>query len=321
MSTKAGGVLFRMGYYFYSNTRLGYYYHKRNIEKAKALFSNGHSITTPHVCNGLQIVPIALIEDNYSYLIVDDESKTAVVVDPSDASVVQAVIETEGVNLKAILTTHKHWDHSGGNSELKSKYPDLLVYGSNVDNVPALTNNLNDGEQFTVGCLKFTARFTPGHTIGHTIYILDASRYQSPGHVFTGDLLFMAGTGRMFESSAMEMLQSLDKVCELADDTFIWPGHEYAKSNLTFVQHIEPSNDKVKKKLDWVIEQRKERKMTIPSTLKEEMEYNPFLRTHTESILEIVGLKIDDECKDKEAIRAKALEELRTRKDKYSYKL
>ncbi|XP_033126928.1 probable hydrolase PNKD [Anneissia japonica] len=109
MSTQAGGALFKVGYFFYSKTRLGYYYHKRNIEKAKSLFTDGHSVTKPHEYNGLRIVPIALIEDNYSYLVIDQESKIAAAVDPSDATAVQAVIDSEGVELKAILTTHKHW--------------------------------------------------------------------------------------------------------------------------------------------------------------------------------------------------------------------
>ncbi|XP_033126903.1 probable hydrolase PNKD [Anneissia japonica] len=219
-----------------------------------------------------------------------------------------------------VLEIYPKKDHSGGNSELKSKINDLLVYGSSVDGVPGLTNNLVDGDKFSVGSLQFTARFTPGHTVGHAVYVLDGNPYQCPGHVFTGDLLFVAGSGRMFECSASTMLRSLDIVSQLSDDTLMWPGHEYAQNNLTFVQHIEPDNEKVKEKLDWVNEQRKERKMTIPSTLKEEKEYNPFLRTHSPSILEIVGLKIDEDD-DKDAIRAKVLQELRIRKDKYSYKL
>lgn len=303
----------------YTRTRLGQLHHLRNLHKAREKFPDGHSIVTPHNFSGLRICPVALLEDNYSYVIIDTTDKVAVVIDPSDAEAVQHCLQNENVRLLAILTTHKHWDHSGGNSKLKSTYRSIPVYGSSVDSVPGLTNPVVHGEKLHVGNFTFTARFTPGHTIGHTVYLLDGSPFSAPDCLFSGDLLFLSGAGRMFEGSPLEMLRSLDSICELRDDIMIWPGHEYAKDNLSFAVSVEPENEALQNKLHWVDEKRKNRMMTSPSTLGEEKTYNPFLRTAYGHIQR--ALEVESSTDDTEKTRADTLLALRTRKDKFSYKL
>ncbi|CAJ0949653.1 unnamed protein product [Ranitomeya imitator] len=165
-------------------------------------------------------------------------------------------LDREGAILEAILCTHKHWDHSGGNKALKKLYKSCRVYGNSCDDIPELTHPLSDRDQLAVGRLQFQAFFTPGHTVGHMIYVLDGKSGDGPDCLFSGDLLFLAGCGRMFEGSAGTMLASLDTVASLNDNTLLWPGHEYAADNLMFAAAVEPDNTLRDKKIQWVVQQR-----------------------------------------------------------------
>ncbi|XP_063964302.1 probable hydrolase PNKD isoform X3 [Lytechinus pictus] len=283
--------LFICRYTVYAKTRVGNYLNRRDLTKNRLQFPDGHSLVEQTEINGVIILPIPYLKDNYAYLIIDKRSNVAVVIDPGDAEAVQKVIEEQNVQLTAILTTHKHWDHSGGNRKLKSSYSNLSVYGGERDGVPGATHKLKDGECIQFGDLKFTALFTPGHTVG-----------------------------RMFEGAPSIMLSSLDKICSLSDNILIWPGHEYALDNLQFAHNFDAENEDVTRKLHWVEERRKERKITSPSTLGEEKTYNPFLRTSEDSILQ----KVDpghQTTSDRQALRVKALAFLRKSKDSFSYKL
>ncbi|KAG9463661.1 hypothetical protein GDO78_021342 [Eleutherodactylus coqui] len=223
-------------------------------------------------------------------------------------------LDGEGAVLEAILCTHKHWDHSGGNKALKKLYRSCRVYGNACDDIPELTHPLSDREQLAVGRLQFQAFFTPGHTVGHMIYVLDGKSGDGPDCLFSGDLLFLAGCGRMFEGSADTMLASLDKVASLSDNTLLWPGHEYAADNLMFAAVVEPDNGVRDKKYQWVFQQRQDKKCTCPSTLGEEKEYNPFLRTHCRDLHLALDLQRGAE-EEWSHFRSRVLEEVRRRKD------
>lgn len=320
MATKPGGFLFKIGYNLYSKTRIGQYYYQRELTKARQKFENGHSVTKAAVFEGLTIHPISMSDDNYAYLVKEHESGTTVLVDPADPIAVQPVLDEYNATPSAVLTTHKHWDHSGGNSEWRKRYEGLLVYGGAMDSVPGVTNPVADGDSISAGPLTFQVKFTPGHTIGHVVYILDAEKYGAPTCLFSGDHLFISGCGRMFEGPPSTMLKSLDSLLSLPDNTLVWPGHEYALDNLQFAESVEPENEQILSKLQTVTEMRKTRQCTCPSTLGEEKQYNPFLRTN--ELLSVLGLEAESEdsvAKDK--IRAKALALLRERKDKFKYKL
>ncbi|XP_071491249.1 probable hydrolase PNKD [Diadema antillarum] len=317
---KQGSPLFTLGYNVYTKTRLGNYLNGRDLSKTRLEFPDGHSVVDTEEYAGFTITPIPYLKDNYAYLVEDTVTQVAVVIDPGDADAVQTVVARQGVPLSAIFTTHRHWDHSGGNKKLKSIHPDLAIYGNAEDRVPGSTHKIGDGESVQIGNLKFTALFTPGHTVGHTVYLLTCAQQGSPGCLFTGDLLFLAGNGRMFEGPPSQMLSSLDKVCELPDDTAIYPGHEYALDDLEFALHIDPENEAVKRKLNWVKGRRKDTKITSPSSLGEEKSYNPFLRTSQENILRLADPEYQT-ATDRQALRAKALLFLRKSKDNFRYKL
>ncbi|XP_043930746.1 probable hydrolase PNKD isoform X2 [Protopterus annectens] len=304
--------LFRVA--LYTKTRLGYLFHKRQLKKARDRHPTGHSFTQPSIFNDIKIVPVPILSDNYSYLIIDTHANIAIVVDPSDPQLVQACLEQEGAELEAILCTHKHWDHSGGNKALKKLHKSCKVYGNSFDNIPGLTHPLSDKDQIEIGQLKLQAFFTPGHTVGHMVYLLDGKSFGGPPCLFSGDLLFLSGCGRIFEGNPLTMLSSLDTVMALDDDTLLWPGHEYAEENLLFATTIEPQNAARETKLQQVLEQRQQKLCTCPSTIGEEKEYNPFLRTHTSELQDSLGLqRASDE--DATHFRAKVLEEVRRCKD------
>ncbi|XP_072817744.1 ciliogenesis-associated TTC17-interacting protein isoform X2 [Vicugna pacos] len=307
-------LLFRIGYSLYTRTWLGYLFYRQQLRRARNRYPKGHSRTQPRLFNGVKVLPIPVLSDNYSYLIIDTQARLAVAVDPSDPQAVQASIEKEGVTLVAILCTHKHWDHSGGNRDLSRRHQDCRVYGSPQDGIPYLTHPLCHQDVVSVGRLQIQALATPGHTQGHLVYLLDGEPYEGPSCLFSGDLLFLSGCGRTFEGTAETMLSSLDTVLGLGDDTLLWPGHEYAEENLGFAGVVEPENLARERKMQWVQRQRMERKSTCPSTLGEERAYNPFLRTHCLVLQEALGPS-PGPTGDNGYSRAQLLEKLRQLKD------
>uniref|UniRef100_A0A3Q4ARZ3 Metallo-beta-lactamase domain-containing protein n=1 Tax=Mola mola TaxID=94237 RepID=A0A3Q4ARZ3_MOLML len=301
-------------YTLYTRTWLGYMYYKRQLRKARERYPVGHSTAKPMEFNGIKIIPISVLSDNYSYLVIDTASGVAVVVDPADPQTVQVNASAEeGVMLEAILCTHKHWDHSGGNKGLKRLHGSCRVYGSVDDNIPGLTHPLSHKDSVTFGRMHFKALFTPGHTVGHIIYLLDGGATGTPSSLFSGDLVFLSGCGRMFEGNATSMLSSLDTVASLSDDTLLWPGHEYAEDNLLFAAEVEPRNAARETKYQWVLQQRCQK---LPSTIGEERQYNPFLRSHSAELHLALGLQ-QSQDEDWTQFRARVLEELRKRKDLY----
>jgi len=224
----------------------------------------------------MDVVPIPLLADNYGYLLIDPGSRRAAIVDCSEAGPVAAEVARRGLKLDAVLSTHHHFDHVGGNDELARKNPGIRVLGSRVDvqRVPALTESVDDGEEFEVLGVRSRAIFIPAHTSGHVAYYFAS---EGPS-VFSGDTLFAAGCGRLFEGSAAQMMDSLGKLAALPDDTQVWCGHEYTEKNLRFAHELEPNNRDIADKLERVEKQRAAGLPTVPSTIGEEKRTNPFLR-------------------------------------------
>lgn len=226
----------------------------------------------------MRILQIPLLRDNYAYLIVCETTNEAAVVDPSEAEPVIRQVEKEKVVLKAILNTHHHRDHTGGNPGLL-EHGSLRVYGHNVDKgrIPGLTDPLDEGNEIVIGGLRAKVLFIPGHTKGHVAYLFE-------NKLFCGDTLFTAGCGRLFEGTAEQMHNSLSRLQKLPADTLVYCGHEYTEKNLQFALTVEPNNREVTEKLRRVRSLREKGTSTVPSTMEEERETNPFLRWDSREI-------------------------------------
>jgi hydroxyacylglutathione hydrolase len=233
----------------------------------------------------LSVTPVACLTDNYAYLIVGDDPTLALVVDPSEAAPVEAALASGGLLLAGILLTHHHFDHIGGVGELAAARPGLPVYGFSKDaaRLPGLTHGLRDGDELSLLGLRITALHVPGHTTGALAY--SVSSLDGTAAVFTGDTLFAAGCGRMFEGTKEGMRRSLVEVLgALPDDTAVYCGHEYTEANLRFAATVEPDNADVLAAQATARAQRSRGAPTVPSSIAHERRTNPFLRDHVPAV-------------------------------------
>lgn len=226
----------------------------------------------------MKIHQIPMLRDNYAYLLVCEKSKAAAIIDPSEAEPALNRIEQEGVRLEGILNTHHHRDHTGGNEGILTRH-ETEVYGhkSDTGRIHGLTRGVDEGDEIQIGELKGKVLFIPGHTTGHVAYLFE-------NNLFCGDTLFTAGCGRLFEGTPEQMHASLKKLMTLADNTKIYCGHEYTESNLRFAMSVEPKNPKLASRFERVQGLRSRGASTVPSTLEEEKQTNPFLRWDSKEI-------------------------------------
>ena len=238
----------------------------------------------------VQIIPC--LNDNYSYLIHEKETNTVSIVDPAEYETCDKVIQ-KYKKLDFILNTHHHADHVDGNLELKKKYNSkVLGFELDKDRIPGIDVLLKENQKYKIGNLKFKIIFLPGHTRGHVAFFFNKEKV-----VFTGDTLFSLGCGRVFEGSHKEMFHSLKKIKDLPQDTKIYCGHEYTKSNLNFCLTYDVNNILLNKKVNEVEKKLKNRLPTIPTTIGEELKTNIFLRCNDPSIKQALNLKESSEDK------------------------
>jgi hydroxyacylglutathione hydrolase len=223
----------------------------------------------------MRIVPVACLKDNYAYLVITGAGDAAIV-DASEAAPVRDALKREGATARAIWTTHHHWDHVGGNEELAKELGlEVVAHVSDKERVPAMTRGVDTGDTVRVGDVEARCVHIPGHTLGAVAYYVDHGGTRA---VFTGDMLFCAGCGRIFEGTPAMMHESLQRVLALPGDTRVHCGHEYTESNLRFAAHLEPHNEDVKRAQARAADLRGKGQPTIGTTLDEERLVNPFLR-------------------------------------------
>ena len=233
----------------------------------------------------LDIIPC--LKDNYSYLIKDEQTNIVIIIDPSEFDPCNKIIDQKYKKLDFIMNTHHHFDHVGGNEELKKKYGSkILGFEKDKKRIPSIDVLLKDGQEFKIGSLSFKTIFIPGHTLGHIAFYLKNEKI-----VFTGDTLFSLGCGRVFEGTYAQMFESLNEFKKLPEDTKIYCGHEYTKSNLNFCLKFNPNNKYLKDKKKIINKMIEEKKPTIPSTIRDEIQTNVFLRCDDQDIKNTLNLK------------------------------
>ena len=234
----------------------------------------------------IEIIPC--LQDNYSYLIIDETNNNACVVDPSEASPIIKFLEKENINLKYILNTHHHFDHVGGNQELKKKYNSIVVgYKDDEKRIPDIDVLVDENQIWKAHNFEAKIIYIPGHTTGHISFYFFNEKL-----IFTGDTLFSLGCGKIFEGTYEQMFTSLNKLKNLPSDTMIYCGHEYTLQNSKFCIKHDPENLNLQNKIKLIKEKIDNNKPTIPTNLGDELECNIFLRAkNVESFAKLRDLK------------------------------
>jgi len=219
----------------------------------------------------IEIIPC--LQDNYSYLVIDEKNNIACVIDPSEADPIIKYLEKHKIKLKFILNTHHHYDHVGGNHKLKERYgANVIGYKEDKDRIPGIDMVVNDQEIWIHKNFEAKIIHIPGHTLGHICFY-----FYKEESVFTGDTLFSLGCGRIFEGTYSQMFYSLMKLKELPQNTKVYCGHEYTKKNSDFCLTHDINNENLKTKIHNIDVKLKSGLPTIPSTIKDELECNIFL--------------------------------------------
>ena len=239
----------------------------------------------------LEINIIPCLQDNYSYIIRDPKADIVGIIDPSEFQPIDNFIRQKFNKIDFILNTHHHFDHTGGNLELKKKY-DCKIIGSLTDEkrIPGIDIKLQNKEIFKFGNIEFKIILVPGHTSGHICFYSDKEKI-----IFTGDALFSLGCGRVFEGTYSQMLESLNKIKALPKHTSIYCGHEYTKKNLDFCSEVEFNNHFLKEKKKWVNSKISKKEPTLPVTIEEELNTNIFLRCNVPSVKKNLGMENSSE--------------------------
>ena len=236
----------------------------------------------------MKIEIIKCLQDNYSYLIINNKNKYACVVDPGESYPIINFIENSGIKLRYILNTHHHYDHIGGNLELKNKYGSKIVaFEDDKDRIPGVDILVKDNQVWKVDDFEAKIYHTPGHTSGHIAF-----HFFNEKKIFTGDTLFSLGCGRIFEGTFEQMFYSLNKIKKLPKETEIYCGHEYTLQNSNFCIQNDSKNIKLKDKITKIKKKLDNGLPTIPTILNEEIECNIFLKAkNIETFTKLRNLK------------------------------
>lgn len=253
----------------------------------------------------LQIYQFPALKDNYGYLVHDSATGATAAIDTPEVAAILNALDTTGWRLTHILNTHHHFDHAGGNAELKAKTGCTIIGPKGEkDLIPGIDRAVGEGDIVEVGSARARVIEVPGHTRGHVAY-----HFADDHVVFVGDTLFALGCGRLFEGTAAQMWTSLGKLMALPDDTTVYCAHEYTQSNARFALTVEPHNAALVARAREIDEKRARGEWTVPTTIALEKATNPFLRAASADLRATIGLT--------NAADVDVFAETRARKDKF----
>ena len=222
----------------------------------------------------MKVLVIKCLDDNFSYVVLDETNNNACVIDPSEAKPIIDYIEKKEINLKFILNTHHHGDHVNGNLEIKKKFNSKVIgYKEDKERIPGIDFLVDDNQIWEENKFKAKIYHIPGHTSGHIAF-----HFFNEKKIFTGDTLFSLGCGRIFEGTYKQMYESLQRIKKLPKETEIYFGHEYTLQNSNFCILNDSKNFKLKEKILEINEKLDNHVPTVPSILSDELECNIFLK-------------------------------------------
>jgi hydroxyacylglutathione hydrolase len=253
----------------------------------------------------LEVHQFPCLSDNYGYLIHDADNNLTATIDTPEVGPINQALEEKGWKLTHILNTHHHFDHSGGNLELKKQW-NCTIVGSKQDagRIPGIDVEVDDGDTYQFGSHLAQIFDVSGHTIGHIAFY-----FAEDQDLFSGDALFALGCGRLFEGTPTQMWDGLQKLANLPDETMVYCAHEYTQSNAAFALSVEPQNEELVKRAAEIDSLRANGKPTVPSLLGIEKATNPFLRPASKDLQATLGME------DAELVEIFA--ETRRRKDNF----
>lgn len=253
----------------------------------------------------LEIHQFEALKDNYGYLVHDPSSGATAAIDTPEVAPILAALDRKGWKLTHILNTHHHFDHAGGNAELKEKTGCTIIGPRDEkDLIPGIDRAVGEGDIVELGAARARVIDVPGHTRGHIAY-----HFADDHVVFVGDTLFALGCGRIFEGTPQQMWRSLQKLTALPDDTTVYCAHEYTQSNARFALSVEPQNAALVSRAKDIDARRARSEWTVPTTIGIEKATNPFLRAASRDLRATVGLAA--------AADVDVFAETRARKDKF----
>jgi hydroxyacylglutathione hydrolase len=222
----------------------------------------------------LEIIRIPVLSDNYVWLVHEPQSKETMVVDPAVAGPVLAEADARGWKITQIWNTHWHPDHTGGNAEIKEA-TGCHITGPEAekDRIPTLDRMVKEGDQVRLGSVVADVIDVPAHTAGHIAFHVADEKV-----VFVGDTLFAMGCGRLFEGTAAQMFDNMQRLSKLPGDTQVYCAHEYTQANGEYALVAEPDNQALKERMDSVLAARAKGEATVPTTIALEAATNPFMR-------------------------------------------
>ncbi|NNE51236.1 MAG: hydroxyacylglutathione hydrolase [Sulfitobacter sp.] len=251
------------------------------------------------------LITIPCLSDNYAFLLHDHESGEVALIDVPEAGPIKAELVKRGWTLSQVWLTHHHWDHVDGLADLLTDHPAKVV-GAKADEgrLPKLDLAVSEGDRVTLGTLEAQVLDVSGHTVGHIAYYVPGAQC-----CFTADSLMALGCGRLFEGTAPQMWDSMQKLMKLPADTLICSGHEYTASNAKFALTVDPRNTALISRSNDIDAARNKGVPTVPSQLSTELETNPFLRPADPGIRATLGMK--------DASDAEVFAEIRKLKDNF----
>ncbi len=237
--------------------------------------------------SALEVIQIPCLADNYGYLVHDPSTGLTASIDTPDTSPIEDILKKNNWRLSHIFNTHHHFDHTGGNLELKARW-NCIIIGSatDADRIPGLDFGFYDQDTFDFGNHQITVFDVSGHTVGHIAFY-----FRDQQKLFCGDSLFSLGCGRLFEGTPEQMWRSLEKLRKLPEETKLYCAHEYTQANANFALTIEPENEILLERAREISLLRQQGKPTIPSTIGLEKATNPFLRPMSSDLQSNLGMK------------------------------
>ncbi|MCB5160606.1 hydroxyacylglutathione hydrolase [Marinomonas algarum] len=261
----------------------------------------------------MTVFPLPAFQDNYIWILQDKESSAIWAIDPGDAEVVTQYCKNEGKNLRGILITHHHKDHTGGVAALKDD-TNCSVFGpAHLSHL--VTHPVDQGDHLTVFSHQFDVLATPGHTLDHLCYFSESLHSDQTPMLFCGDTLFRGGCGRIMEGTPEQMLKAMNTIASLPDNTKIYGTHEYTLANYRFALSLEPDNTELQRNYLRCQTLREQQQPTLPTELHIEKKTNPFLRSHLSTVKTMAAQQLNEEISLNPVL---AFSQVRRAKDSFS---